>query len=159
MMEKKGMRTSGPPGKNDQFDLDKYLFFWIGQIDGLYARGVTRALRSLRVNLTTWRTLAVLETVGSMTITELSEFTAIERSTLSRATETMEQRGLVKRFAHASDKRMHDLEITPEGSELLAKIIPVIQGWSARVTHDVDAKDLAITIKTLKKVRANFFSP
>lgn len=139
------------------FDLEQYLFFWVGQIDALYSRSVTKTLKPLGVNLTTWRALALLERMGVMTVSQLAELSAIERSSLSRTVDVMEQRGLITRVGRKNDKRMLDVQITQAGSELYYKILPHVMQRNQIVLHDADPEELRIAIEVLKKIRANFF--
>lgn len=137
------------------FDLEGYVFSWIGQIDNYYARRVAQALRGLGVNVSCWRSLAALHHHGAMTVSQLSELSAIERSALSRSVDAMAERGLVRRVEHTGDRRMQNVEITPEGSALYHEIVPVILGLNAQATWNIDAAEIAQCIATLRRVRAN----
>lgn len=141
---------------NQNLELDQYLFFWVGQISAFFSRGVTKALRPYGVNLTTWRVLALLEQRGVMTISEVHDYSGIERSTVSRTVDEMEKQGLIVRLAREEDKRMTDMRITPAGSELYAKILPAVSRWNQRNLHDLSTEEIQMAIRVLKKVRANF---
>jgi len=90
-----------------------------------------------------------------MTVSQLSELTAIERSALGRSVDAMAKRGLVRRVEHADDRRMQNIEITRAGSSLYDEIVPVIVGLNAQATWNIDASEISQCIATLRRVRAN----
>ncbi|SIO72398.1 DNA-binding transcriptional regulator, MarR family [Burkholderia sp. GAS332] len=137
------------------FDLDSYLFFWIGQIDRLYARSVTKALKPFDVNLTCWRILALLHRMGSLTTTELSDMSAIERSALGRTVDTMQASGLIRKVGRSDDQRMQDVEILEAGTRLYLEILPIVKRINDHAIWNVSAADLDRCISILKDVRSN----
>jgi len=142
-------------GESEAFKLESYVFFWIGQIDNLYTRRLTRALRRFEVNLTCWRSLALLHRRGALTVSELAALSAIERSALGRTIETMEQRGLIAKRGRDDDRRMQDVEITPAGRALYAEVLVVVRDVLTRVTWNVSAAELDQCVATLQKIRRN----
>jgi DNA-binding MarR family transcriptional regulator len=136
-------------------DLDGYVFFWIGQIDNLYARQISRALRRFDVNLTCWRALALLQKIDELTVSQLSELTAIERSSLGRTIDVMEQKGLLLRTENPDDRRMQNIQITGAGRALYEEIVAVVEEVKLRVTWNTTPDEISQCIATLKKIRSN----
>lgn len=71
-------------------------------------------------------------------ITELAEFLAMDRSTLTAALKPLERRGLVAQAIDPDDARARRLSLTDPGRALLAEAVPV---W--RMTHDAVDSALA----------------
>src|SRR6056300_929106 len=66
-----------------------------------------------------WRLLRVLSESGPLEATILANRAALLLPSQTRIVQTMEQKGLVLRRPHPSDKRRHTLEITPEGKAII----------------------------------------
>lgn len=58
-------------------------------------------------------------------IGEVSELLAMDRTTLTANLKPLERRGLIEVFADENDKRSRRMKLTPAGSALLAKAVPV----------------------------------
>jgi len=66
-----------------------------------------------------WRLLRVLSESGPLEATILANRAALLLPSQTRIVQTMEQKGLVLRRPHPSDKRRHTLGITPEGKAII----------------------------------------
>jgi homoprotocatechuate degradation regulator HpaR len=66
-----------------------------------------------------WRLLRVLSESGPLEATILANRAALLLPSQTRIVQTMEQKGLVLRRPHPSDKRRHTLEITSEGQAII----------------------------------------
>jgi DNA-binding MarR family transcriptional regulator len=63
------------------------------------------ALRTLGLNVSRYRVLGVLERFGASTMTELSNFTAMQRTTLTRIADQLVAAGWVARSGESRDRR------------------------------------------------------
>jgi homoprotocatechuate degradation regulator HpaR len=66
-----------------------------------------------------WRLLRVLSESGPLEATILANRAALLLPSQTRIVQSMEQKGLVLRRPHPSDKRRHTLEITSEGQAII----------------------------------------
>lgn len=68
-------------------------------------------------------------------IGEVSELLAMDRTTLTASLKPLARRGLIEVFADENDKRSRRMKLTPAGSALLAKAVPV---W-AKTEAEIEA--------------------
>ncbi|RZA05900.1 MAG: MarR family transcriptional regulator [Proteobacteria bacterium] len=66
--------------------------------------------------------LRLLHAVGPLTQVELGQFAAIDKATMVRFLDTLEEKGFAIRKEHPDDRRAKVLTITAKGSKVLEKI-------------------------------------
>jgi DNA-binding MarR family transcriptional regulator len=93
------------------------------------ARAVARrfddALRPLDLTNGQFSLMMSLNRPQPPRIGEVSQLLAMDRTTLTANLKPLERRGLVEVFADENDKRSRRMQLTPAGSALLAKAVPV----------------------------------
>jgi len=104
------------------------------------ARTITRlyeeALRPVGLKATQFSVLAALAQMGTSTVTPLADFLGVERTTLTRSTRLLEERGLLTSVA-TEDQRERGLKVTPSGMELLAAALPLWRRVQVELTAGV----------------------
>jgi DNA-binding MarR family transcriptional regulator len=85
---------------------------------------LTRLVRNQRVDmsvtLTQLSAMATLEKHGAMSAGELASCERVQPPSMTKVLANLEERGLVAREVHPTDRRQAIIAITPEGLELLA---------------------------------------
>jgi len=76
--------------------------------------------------------LAALERHESMTPSELAEHEKVQPPSMTRVISVLEERGLVRRAPHATDRRQVVLTVTPEGSDLVQRVRRRREAWLAQ---------------------------
>lgn len=66
--------------------------------------------------------MLVLKIDGAMTQIELGSYMAIDKATMVRLIDGLEEQGYVQRSQHATDRRAKMLEVTPKGRQICAKL-------------------------------------
>jgi DNA-binding MarR family transcriptional regulator len=93
------------------------------------ARAVARrfddALRPLDLTNGQFSLMMSLNRPHPPRIGEVSQLLAMDRTTLTANLKPLERRGLVEVFADENDKRSRRMKLTPAGSALLAKAVPI----------------------------------
>ncbi|GAB5501869.1 MAG: oxidation-sensing regulator MosR [Pyruvatibacter sp.] len=101
------------------------------------ARGVTRAydaaLRPLGIKITQFTLLVTAKYEADLSIGDMADFLAMERSTLTRNLKLLAEMGLIE-MRKGSAPRTKVPIITPKGDALLTKAIPVWRDAQARLT-------------------------
>ena len=87
--------------------------------------------------------LATLERHGAMTPGELAEHEKVQPPSMTRVIAVLEQRDLVTRTAHATDKRQVMLTATAEGRELVHQSRRLRDAWLARRLRELTPEDRA----------------
>ncbi len=132
----------------------------------LYTEGrrVTKEF-ARRANLTgpQLTVIKMLEQIGDLSLTELSERIRAQNSTVTGIIDRMEREGLVLRARSTTDRRVVHIKLTPKGAQL-AREIPVepmevfrqaLLGLSAQETREL----LKISTKLSKRVRQLVAAP
>ena len=101
------------------------------------ARHVTdiygEALASVDLTGGQFSILVAVSMSGGATITPLAEGLGMDRTTLSRGLGPLERRGLIKLTNSKTDSRSRIVTLTPKGSRLLEKAIPLWEKAQTRV--------------------------
>ena len=119
-------------------------------------RAVTQQLRSYGLTEVQFSILAQVDAaVDGMGMGELARVLVVTKSGLSYQAGQLEARGLVTRGPDAKDDRAVRLQLTADGRELLAKVMPAHVALVRELFIDrVDPKDLAIIRVRLAQVAA-----
>ena len=84
--------------------------------------GSGRPDRSATSTATQLSALASLDLAGAMTPRELAEAERVQPPTMTKIVGKLEDRSLVQRTPHPTDRRQVILAVTPEGRAMLAEI-------------------------------------
>ena len=76
---------------------------------------------------------------GGSTQTELSRELIMHRSNLTGLVDRLEKRGLVVRHSDPTDRRVHQVAITPSGRKLVMKILPFYYVEAEQVWGNISA--------------------
>lgn len=90
-----------------------------------------------------YRALAVLRQKGPKTLTELSQLTNVELSTLSRLVGGLVKRGLILRTRIEENGRIVRIELTPEGEALTAQLMPIAIEYEQIATQGITEHEIA----------------
>jgi DNA-binding MarR family transcriptional regulator len=76
--------------------------------------------------------LAALERHEAMTPGELAEHEKVQPPSMTRVIAVLEERGLVRREPHSTDRRQVILTVTPEGTDLVQRVRRRREAWLAQ---------------------------
>ena len=109
------------------FDLDRHVFFWLTQVIGARDRELAQGLKDSGLRVPEWRALAALYSRKYSTMSELAELATIDRTTLTRTVDRMQDAGWVERLADEEDMRVTRLALTATGKRMFERIWPEVQ--------------------------------
>lgn len=138
-----------------QIGLQQFAPYLMNRIMGRYNATLREDLRRRGFTVPQMRTLAVLSVADGVPINELSVYTVIEQSTLSRTLDTLEAQGFVRREADANDSRMRKCFLTEEGRAQFTRAWPAMHDAFEMMFQDVDDAEYASFIVTLQKILRN----
>jgi DNA-binding MarR family transcriptional regulator len=87
--------------------------------------------------------LAALERHGKMTPGELADHEKVQPPSMTRVIAALEERGLVMRGPHATDRRQVVLTVTESGREVVQKSRQLREAWLARRLHELTPQERA----------------
>lgn len=125
---------------------------------------IHRAANAARSHLTatvlrpaglTWTGFLVLWIVWiwkSMETRHIAESVGISKATLTGVTNTLVDRGWVRRVPSTQDRRLVSLELTDEGVALLDELFPKFNAVEAQIVRTFDDPELVALTTSLRKV-------
>jgi MarR family transcriptional regulator for hemolysin len=99
-------------------ELEDHIFFLCTQVVYRRDRALNDALKPFGLLPTEWRTIGTLLQRGALTMLELAQWTAYERTRLTRILHGLEARELVERIDSAHDGRSVVVHATAKGEKL-----------------------------------------
>src|SRR5580698_6829121 len=88
--------------------------------------------------------LATLERHGAMTPGELAEHEKVQPPSMTRVIAVLEERGLVIRAPHASDRRQVGLTATEQGKEVVRQSRRLREAWLAQRLRELTPQERAL---------------
>jgi MarR family transcriptional regulator, organic hydroperoxide resistance regulator len=138
-----------------RFHLEQHPFFWLTQVIGSRDRRLAQALRGFGLRVPEWRVLASLCARHRCTMSELADLATIDRTTLTRTVDRMEQAGWVTRLNDTSDLRVTRLAPTGGGERLFQRIWPTVEQLNQVAVEGLPAGAIDKLRWTLERMKAN----
>jgi DNA-binding MarR family transcriptional regulator len=85
--------------------------------------------------------LAALERHESMTPGELAEHEKVQPPSMTRVIAVLEERGLVRRAPHATDRRQVVLTVTADGRDLVQRVRRRREAWLAQRLQELSPEE------------------
>jgi DNA-binding MarR family transcriptional regulator len=145
------MARSAPP----RFELEQHPFFWLTQVIGSRDRRLGLELRAFGLRVPEWRVLASLCARRRCTMSELADLATIDRTTLTRTVDRMEEAGWVARLDDASDLRVTRLAPTASGERLFQRVWPAVETLNRIAVEGLPAGAIDRLRSTLARMKTN----
>lgn len=101
-----------------------------------------------------WRILAVVGARAEISTTDVCRTTTLDKMQVSRAIQSLEKRGFVRRFAPADDLRRKTVALTATGRSLYRRIVPLANRREAAILRGLSSQELAQFNATMAKISA-----
>ena len=112
------------------FDLGTFLPYQLAVIASRVIREFAELyMREAGLSIPEWRVIAHLSQQGEVSVREIHRQVDMDKSKVSRAAARLEERGLVVKAEHASDKRLVSLTLTDAGLDVMNRIIPLARDY------------------------------
>jgi DNA-binding MarR family transcriptional regulator len=137
--------------------VEDYLPALLAQAHFVIAREFHAIVRTKGFTVSEWRVLASLAGSGPVPIGRLAQIAVMKQPTVTRVLDRQELRGEVRRLAHATDRRITLVTITPKGTRLVAQLIKLAREHEERVLQPFGmpaAAELKMTLKTMIALHA-----
>lgn len=112
-----------------------------------------RALAPSGLKVTQYALLRAVFRAGTVTITDLAERVALDRTTLSRNLAPLQRRGLV-RVSSGADKRVRQVSLAPGGQRAMERALPLWQQAQAQVRERLGASGIERLTTILADIQA-----
>jgi len=137
------------------FELERHPFFWITQVIGARDRALAAALKETDLRVPEWRVLASLFARKRLSMKELSDLSSIDRTTLTRTVDRLQQTGRVTRLADSKDLRITRLALTAAGERLFARIWPAVHRINRAAVEGLPQGAVEMLGWTLERMKTN----
>ena len=134
---------------------DEYIFYLLHQVANRRNRDFAGPLSALGLNVQQWRALSTINRLDSCLMSELAEFTTVDRTTLTRTVDTLVADGLVARRAAVRDRRLVCLELTERGAEVFAKAVEALKTHNDRALAGLSDAEIRSFRATLQCILTN----
>ncbi len=134
-------------------ELEDHIFFLCTQVVYRRDSAIQAALRPVGMLQTEWRVLGTLRSKGALTMLELVNWTAYERTRLTRMLDNMEARGWVARGASDSDGRATVVSIVRKGRSVHARAEQIVEALTASILQGASATEVDQVRGTLQSIR------
>ena len=115
-------------------------------------RHAERSIASLDMCISDFAVLEVLLHKGPQSVGEIGRRVDLTSGSITTAIDRLEQRGLVARAAHASDRRARVVHLTPDGKARITKVFATHKGAMDRAANGLSKSERAKLIDLLKKL-------
>ncbi len=135
-------------------DYDNVVGFVVSQAAFRLSSALARAIAAERSDLRP-REFAILNRLhqfGQLTQVELASLTYKDKPAVTRMLDRLIERGLVRKQTSARDRRAYLVSLAPKGAALRDAIIPRAVGYLEQACVGVRARDLEITVATLRTI-------
>ena len=107
-----------------ELGLENFAPYLMNRIIGRYNAALQAEMAELGLTTPQMRSLAVLSVIDGILIRELAVYAVVQQSTLSRALDTLDQNGMIRRETDDQDSRATRVFITHAGRESYDRLWP-----------------------------------
>src|ERR1700722_16370024 len=147
--------TTIDPTGEFPFDLTSYLFHVFTMLGRHREAELDEAFRPLGLNVARHRALAVVVRMQPCGMTELADFCAVDRTTMTRTIDQLFADGLVERTTPATDRRQVLLTVTPAGQALHQRALQAVYRVNRRALEGIPEEDQRIVVRAKQTMLIN----
>ncbi len=149
---------SPKPGPTDRSDLDRNFGFLLHDVARLMRAEFDRRSRALQLTRSQWWVLNFVYAYEGATQTELADQCEVERATMGRLLDKLEEKGWVRREADAQDRRIRRVYLTGEVLDLMVTLRGIGAGVRESAMAGIDRDEQDRFVDTLLKIKGNMLA-
>lgn len=150
--------TVSKTGPIDRSDLERNFGFLLHDVARLMRAEFDRRSRDLQLTRSQWWVLNFVYAHEGATQTELADQCEVERATMGRLLDKLEEKGWVRREADAQDRRIRRVFLTGEVLDLMIALRGIGAGVRESAMAGIDREEQDQFVDTLMKIKANMLS-
>ena len=132
------------------FALERFLPFRLNRLAAeVSERMAAIYAEKFDLDIPQWRVLATLSGGGEITAQDIVASTRTHKSTISRAVQELEARGLVTRAVSAADRRANALRLTAAGRKLFGRMQPLVLAYQEALLAAVEPAEAKALLRGL----------
>lgn len=127
-----------------RFRVERFLPFRLARLAAEVSERLSRVYAlEFDLDVTQWRIVANLASMGHATAQEICVRTLTHKSTVSRAVQQLEDRGLLERAPHRNDGRSFELRLSEKGETLFDTLRPLVLRFERKLLEGLAPEDRA----------------
>jgi DNA-binding MarR family transcriptional regulator len=134
---------------------DEYLFYLLTQIYNRRNRDFAPALEAIGLTIAEWRAMSVVNRLDGCLMSELAEFTTVDRTTLTRTVDQLVKARLVRRGVCPEDRRQVRVTLTDHGHAVFAEAVEALRGHNSHALQGLSEPDLTTLRSLLQRILMN----
>ena len=138
--------------------LTDYVFHLFAVVSRHREARLDAALRPLGLSLSRHRALSIVAGIGPCTMSELADFSAVDRTTLTRTVDQLVESGLVERATPREDRRQVVLTLTEAGRVICRRSMEAIFEVNRELAEDIDDDDGRAAVRMLESLISRLVS-
>jgi len=138
-----------------EIGLSRFEPYLMNRIMGRWNANLQERMSTRGLTVVKMRTLAVLSVNSGLTVSQLSVYSVIEQSTLSRSLDGMEDQGFIRREAGKKDGRVREIFITAKGRDAFDVFWPDMFENYNNLFLGIEEPERDAFLKTLNKLLMN----
>lgn len=142
--------SSTDPTGEFPLDLTTYVFHLFAVVSRHREVALDRILEPLGLNVSRYRALSVVGVLMSCTMGELAEFSAVDRTTLTRTVDQLVAAGLAERATPKEDRRQVLLSLTDAGRKANRAALSAIYRLNRDLLAGLSEADQRIVARALE---------
>jgi DNA-binding MarR family transcriptional regulator len=96
--------------------------------------------------------LLMIEANRGLSQSQLGAALGIDRSSVVPLLDRLQALALIRRTAHASDRRTHALELSEGGAELIRRLLPLLESHERRIGAKLSASERRTLMQLLDRI-------
>jgi DNA-binding MarR family transcriptional regulator len=117
------------------------LLYLVGRVERVVRRAMNDVLAAHAVSLNQYTTLSVLESRSGLSNAQLARRALVSPQSMNEVLLSLEERGFVRRRAHAEHGRILQAQVTPKGRRLLAACEAEVDAVEQRMTKGLSPRE------------------
>ena len=147
------MKSEAP--RLGEMGLENFAPYLMNRIIGRYNAAMSSEMAELGLTTPQMRSLAVLSVIDGILIRELAVYAVVQQSTLSRALDTLDANGMIRRETDEKDSRATRVFITDAGREAYERLWPHMSQAYDAMFKGIDAAEKRAFVGTLQTILRN----
>ena len=137
------------------FKVENWPFFVIVQLASRYHLRLDEVLKPIGMDVARWRTLMIVASRESATVTEIADVAVSRISTMAKIIQRMTAQDLVATRPSPEDARATEVTITANGRAVLSQIKTKVARLSDRAFQGVSERDLETLNRIAGRIHEN----
>ena len=134
--------------------LDSHIGYWLRVVSNGVSQRFARALAGEGVTVAEWAALRALLEPDETLPSELADRLKLTRGAISKLSDRLERKGLVKRRAATDDARSHHLSLTDAGRDLVPRLATLADRNDAEFFDFLPDADRSTLERVLREIVA-----